>query len=95
MASCWKTNKPLQPHRINPVSAHHVRAPSKIFTMHSGAQTLTGVDGDLILDKHYYGIRTAKIQTRHWWIFDQRSASLVPEYSQRTSTKTSPVRNIS
>jgi hypothetical protein len=52
-----------------PVSAHHVRAPLKILTLLSGAQTLTGVGGDLILDKHYYGIRTAQLQTRHWWIF--------------------------
>jgi hypothetical protein len=52
-----------------PVSAHHVRAPSKILAMLPGAQTLTGVGGDLILDKHYYGIRTAQIQTRYWGIF--------------------------
>jgi hypothetical protein len=52
-----------------PVSARHVRAPLKILAMLSGAQTLTGVGGDLNLDKHYYGIRTAQIQTRHWWIF--------------------------
>jgi hypothetical protein len=51
------------------VSAHHVLSPSKILTMHFVAQTLAGVGGDLILDKHYYGIRTAQIQTRHWWIF--------------------------
>jgi hypothetical protein len=36
--------------------------------MHFGAQTLTGVGGDLIYDKHYYGIRTAQIQARHWRI---------------------------
>jgi hypothetical protein len=52
-----------------PVSAHHARAPLKILTMLSGAQTLTGVVGDVILDKLYYDIRTAQIQTRHWWIF--------------------------
>jgi hypothetical protein len=38
---------------------HHSLGPSKIFIMHFGAQTLTGVGGDLILDKHFYGIRSA------------------------------------
>jgi hypothetical protein len=62
-----------QIHRYNPAAyssqCRYVRAPLKILTMLSGAQTLTGVGGDLILDKHYYGIRTAQIQTRYWWIF--------------------------
>jgi hypothetical protein len=60
MASFWK-NKSF--------ATAHVLAPLKILTMHFGPQTLTGVGGDLILDKHYYGIRAAQIQTRHWWIF--------------------------
>jgi hypothetical protein len=38
-----------------PVSAHHVLVPSKILTMHFGAQTVIGAGGDLILYKPYYG----------------------------------------
>jgi hypothetical protein len=45
--------------RYNPaafsVSAHHVLVPSKILTMHFGAQTVIGAGGDLILYKPYYG----------------------------------------
>jgi hypothetical protein len=66
MASRWKKSTTTTPQHI-PVSAHHDFAPSKILTMHVGAMTLTGVGGDLIVDTHYYGKRTAQIQTRHWW----------------------------
>jgi hypothetical protein len=50
-------------------------------------QALTGVGGDLILDKHYYV--PLKYRPGTGGSSDQRSASLVPGQSQRTSTKIS------
>jgi hypothetical protein len=71
-----------------PHSAHHVLAPLKILTIHFGAKTPRATKTRIA---PAYG--PLKYRPGIGGSFDQRSSSLVPGHSHRTSIKISPSTN--